>query len=128
MKFTFGKAVNKPNKRANSVLSFMLIRLSGGPKFICRVLPVKELDALFLFEQTDVIISGVKQVVGELVAIICDGNRVNQSFFRKFDTHIENSWCTEDDMFLLFDYVHLLKDLHNKWIVEKTIIKVILLI
>ena len=90
MKFTFGKAVNKPSKRANFVLSFMLICLSGGPKFICRVLPVKELDALFLFEQTDVIISGVKQVVGELVAIICDGNRVNQSFFRKFDTHIEN--------------------------------------
>ena len=56
MKFTFGKAVNKPSKRANFVLSFMLICLSGGPKFICRVLPVKELDALFLFEQTDVII------------------------------------------------------------------------
>ena len=87
----FGKAVNQPNKLANTALSFMLIGLSGGPKFLCRMIPVKEWNAIFLFEQTDIIIKGVKQVGRELAAITCDGNRVNQSFFRMFDTHIENS-------------------------------------
>ena len=87
----FGKAVNQPNKLANTVLSFMLIGLSGGPKFLCRMIPVKERNAISLFEQADIIIKGVKQVGGELAAIIYDGNRVNQSFFRMFDTHIENS-------------------------------------
>ena len=87
----FGKAVNQPNKLANTVLSFMLIGLSGGPKFLCRMIPVKQRNAIFLFEQADIIIKGVKQGGGELAAIICDGNRVKQSFFRMFDTHIENS-------------------------------------
>ena len=35
------------------ILCFMLIGLSGGPKVLCRMLPVKELDAIFLIEQTD---------------------------------------------------------------------------
>ena len=43
----FGKAVNKPSKPVNTVLSFMLTRFSGGPKF--------------LFKETDIIIQGVKQ-------------------------------------------------------------------
>ena len=88
----FGKAVNKPNKLGNTVLSFMLICLSDGRKFLCRILPVKELDVIFLFEQTDIIIKGIKQVWGELIAIICDGNRDNQFFFRMFDTHIEKPY------------------------------------
>ena len=40
----------------------MLICLSGGRKFLCRMLHGKELDVIFLFEQTDIIIKGVKQV------------------------------------------------------------------
>ena len=43
----FGKVVNKPSKLINTVLSFMLTRFSGGPKF--------------LFKQTDIIIQGVNQ-------------------------------------------------------------------
>ena len=97
----------------------MLICLSGGPKFLCRMFPVKELDAIFLIEQTDAIVKGAKQVGGELVAIMCDGNRVNQSFFRKFDTHIVKPWCTKVATFLLFDYVHLLRNIRNKWNTEK---------
>ena len=37
-----------------------------------------------------------------------------------FVTHIENPWCTKDDMSLLFDYLHLLKNIRNNWIEEKT--------
>ena len=54
----------------------MLIFLSSGPKFLCKMFPVKDLVAMLLFEQTDIIIKGVKQVGGELVTIICDGNRL----------------------------------------------------
>ena len=36
-----------------------------------------------------------------------------------FDRHIEMSGFTKDDMFLLFDYVHLLKNIRNNWITEK---------
>ena len=35
-----------------------------------------------------------------------------------FDT--VSPWHTTDDMFLLFDYVHLFKCIWNNWITEKT--------
>ena len=55
-----------------------------------------------------------------LVGIICDGNRVNQAFFKMFDTSPDSPWKTKDDKFLLFDFVHLLKCIRNNWITEKT--------
>ena len=38
----FGKAVNKPDKIANKVLSFMVVCIRGGSKFLRKMLPVKE--------------------------------------------------------------------------------------
>lgn len=35
-----------------------------------------------------------------------------------FDT--EEPWRTRDNMFLLFDFVHLLKNIRNNWITEAT--------
>ena len=55
---------------------------------------------------------------GSPVAIICDNNRVNQSFFKKFEC--TKPWCTIDNVFLLFDTVHLLKSIRNNWLTEKT--------
>ena len=81
----FGKAVNKPDKIANTILSFMVVCMRGGPKFLCKMLPVKELDADFPFEQTNILLTAIKSAGGDVIAIICDGNRVNQSFFKKFD-------------------------------------------
>ena len=43
----FGKTVNKPKLLANTVLSFMIVCLCGGPKLIHKMLPVEELDAAF---------------------------------------------------------------------------------
>ena len=120
----FGKAVNHPSKLANTVLSFMVITLLGGPKFLCKMLPVCNLSANFVFEQTNLLLDAIKNAGGKVVATICDGNRVNQAFFKMFDT--VSPWRTTDDMFLLFDYVHLFKCIRNNWITEKTRIRVCL--
>ena len=53
------------------------------------------------------------------VAIVCDGNRVNQAFFKLFTTVSNEPWRTTNDIFLLFDFVHLLKCVRNNWITEK---------
>ena len=60
----------------------------------------------------------LKNNVGNVVAIVCDGNRVNQKFYNFFEK--KEAWCTKDNIFLLFDYVHLLKSIRNNWITEKT--------
>ena len=114
----FGKAVNNPNVLANTVLSFMIITLFGGPKFLHKMLPVKNLDATFLFEQTTAILSSIKLAGGNVVATILDGNRVNQTFFKMFDTI--SPWRTKEGKFLLFDFVHLMKNIRNSWITEET--------
>ena len=41
----FGKAVNKPEAVATTILSFMLVSLYGGPKYLRRILPVIELNS-----------------------------------------------------------------------------------
>ena len=42
------------------------------------------------------------------------------SFFRLYLTLTEKPWLTEHNKHLLFDYVHLLKNIHNLWLTEKT--------
>ena len=48
----------------------MLVHFSIRTKLSCTMLSVKVCDAIFLFEQTDIIIKGVKGEGGELVAIM----------------------------------------------------------
>ena len=67
----------------------------GSTKFLCKMLPVPQLGADFLFEQTNMLLSNLKQAGANVKAVVCDGNRVNQLFFKKFDT--VNPWRTKDD-------------------------------
>ena len=41
----------------------------GGPNFICIMIPVKELDSEFLYEQTTAILEELKQSGAEVAAI-----------------------------------------------------------
>ena len=81
----------------------------GGPGFLCKMLPVRRLGADYLFDQTNLLLNNLKESGANVVAIICDGNRVNQALFKKFDS--TRPWHTQNNLFLLFDYVHLLKNI-----------------
>ena len=66
------------------------------------------------------ILEEIKCSGGNTVSIICDNNRVNQGFFKQFDCIEHEPWGTKDNVFLLFDFVHLLKSIRNNWITAKT--------
>ena len=66
---SFGKAVNKPALLANSVLSFMIVCLFGGPKLLFRMLLVKQLDADYKYQQTNHISRLIKQAGGNAKAV-----------------------------------------------------------
>ena len=68
------------------MLSFMIMALFGGPKFLCKILPVRELYSKFTFEQINLLFNVIKNAGGNNVAIICVGNRVNQGFCKMFNT------------------------------------------
>ena len=57
----FGHAVNKPSLLADTVLSIMVVTLLGGPNFLCKMFPVRNLDAKFLFDQTNLILNAIKK-------------------------------------------------------------------
>ena len=67
------------------------------------------LDVEFQLLQCQPIIDTIKkQPTGEILAIIADGNRVNQSFFKKMNTVKGKPWLRTDNTILLFDYFFFL--------------------
>ena len=79
----FGKAANDPEKLAKAVLSMMIRCPFGGPKFMFKMIPVAKMDASFLYEQVMETMKLITEAGGQTKVIIVDGNRTNQSFFKK---------------------------------------------
>ena len=103
---------------AKTVLGIIVVSLYGGPSFLTKMLSVSALTSTFIREVIDTthdIITSSK-----VIAIICDGNRTNQSCMRSYDTVTGKLWLTTDGKFLLFDFVHLLKCIRNNWVTELT--------
>ena len=107
----FGKAVNRPEELATTVLGFMLVSLYGGPSFLFKMLPVHKLDSQFMFDQTHELLDRIRNAGGSVVSIICDNNRINQAFFKLFS--LKSPWETTDNIFLLYDFVHIVQK-HKK--------------
>ena len=56
----FGQAINNASKLANRVLSYMVVCMFGGPNFLCKILPVKEMGTDFLFDETNTLLKNLK--------------------------------------------------------------------
>ena len=94
--------------------------LHGGPKFLFKIIPVATLNAEFLREKVYQTIYNIEAAFGKVKAIISDGNRINQSFFNQFNTVERRPWLSVDGTYLLYDYVHLIKNIRNLRLTEKT--------
>ena len=119
----FGQAANDPSKLATTVLSMMLKAAFGGPEFIAKMLPVANLDSAFQFSETMSLIKNIDALDAEVLAVVVDGNRVNQKFFKNFTRVAGKPWLAylpemNKFLYLLYDYVHLLKCVRNNWLTE----------
>lgn len=92
----FGKSLDDPSKLAKTMLGIMIVCLYGGPKFLSRMIPISKLRADLLFDQVDKTTQNIDAASGAVTAIICDGNRINQAFFRLHQTVPNQPWCTVD--------------------------------
>ena len=116
----FGKSVDNPSLLAQTVLGIMLICLNRGPEFLTKLIPISKLTSAFLFEQIEFTVQAITLVPADVKAFICDRYQVNQAFLKLYPTLPEKPWLTEGNKHLLFDYVHLLKNIRNFELTEKT--------
>ena len=109
----FGKGHNNEDELGNAVLGIMIKCQFGGPSFLFKMVPVKGMTAEFLYEQVKGTLALIHNSSG-----VPEGNRTNQKFFNMFETIPGKPWQTTDGLFLLYDFVHLIKNIRNNWLTE----------
>ena len=73
-----------------------------------------------MYEQLQITEENIEKAGESVKAIISDGNRVNSACFQKYATLPEKPWVTDAGVFLLYDFVQLLKNIRNLWLTEKS--------
>ena len=116
----FGRAADDTSSLAKTMLGIKIVCLLGGPSFLNKMIPVAKLNTKFLYEQLQITEENIEKAGGSVKAIISDGNRVNSACFQKYATLPEKPWVTDAGVFLLYDFVHLLKNIRNLWLTEKS--------
>ena len=123
LRFTAGHVVghadNQPEKLATSALAFELVCHYGGPRFTVRVIPVEHLNAQQLREYLLEVITTVKHSGGRPVSVICDNCPLNQRVYKDLGgpgvVQVPNDTL---QIYLVYDYVHIFKNIRNNWITE----------
>jgi hypothetical protein len=122
-----GVASNSDIFQAASTLQvFMIKSLLSHNKDVVALLPVKNMNSQFLYEQTTKVLTLLHNCGYEVVTIITDNNKVNVKLLtqlsgeQKLNIFIEHPCDKSKNFFLLFDNVHLLKNIRNNWLNEKT--------
>lgn len=90
----------------------------GGPRYILRVLPCKKLAADKLSELLTEAASAVVGAGGTVISLICDNCNTNRSVYSKLGGpgSCQVLSIQEQSMFLVYDYVHIFKNVRNNWI------------
>ena len=120
----FGRAIDHPEKLAKTMLMVMIKCLYGMPEFIYKVYPINNLTAKFLYDEGQSIVKAIEsEQENKVIAVIADWHRTNQKCFSTWPMDFPNRskpWLSKNvDIFLLFDYVHVVKCLRNKFIQAK---------
>ena len=115
----FGLAADDTLSLVKTMLGNKIVCLLGGPSFLNEMIPVAKLNSKFLYEQLQITEENIEKAGESVTAIISDGNRVNSTCFQKYATLPEKPWVTDAGVFLLYDFVHLLKK-HSQLMVEKS--------
>ena len=111
---------------ANAMFGLMVNPCFGAPAFISRLIPVCKLKAEFVFDQIVSLITCIHNSGGYVFAIMSDNLKTNQKCFTLFHNNYSSDtlWSVlhpiSNDkfpvLFLLYDPVHLFKNIRNNWV------------
>ena len=110
------------------MLAIMAKCFFSGETFLVSLIPLFALNAVKLFDYLTQSIATITRCGGTVHALICDNNRVNQSCYVKQFTplQLDSPWIVKNPsdpdqvLYLLYDPVHIMKNIRNNWINEKT--------
>lgn len=116
-----GFAENNSELIAKTVQAFMVSSVFGNFREIVRLFPSSGLKGENLAELTKKVIDFVQSFGCQVIALITDNNRINQNmFYQLTGSHqsfrFPNASLLRQDIFVLFDHVHIFKNIRNNWI------------
>ena len=96
------------------MLTVMIKCFYGGPKFIYKIYHISNLTAKFLYDKGQSEVNAIEsKQENKVIAVIVDEHRTNQKCFSTWamdSPSRSKSWLSKNsDIFLLFDYVHVVK-------------------
>ena len=125
MRFSGGHVVGYATNGESEILSThaMVIELVchfGGPRYILRVHPVSKPNSESLKVMLIKSLTAIVRAEGTPLSIICDNCPTNQGVYAKLggpgQVHLKNF---DLSLFLVYDYVHIFKNIRNDWITEE---------
>ena len=113
-----GHAENR-DQLAGSALVIELVCLHGGPKLVHKVHPVRKLTSEQQKKMVEEALDEIKDCGGIPVSLVADNCAHNQSTFKLMGGpgRVEYKGTP---LFLMYDYVHVYKNVRNNWVGEKT--------
>ena len=115
---------------AKTVLALMINFLRGKPAFVARLSPVRDLESKYLYDELLRLLGVIHSAGGHVFGVVTDNLSVNQKTFKLFhESYKSTSICSVEhpipnsqfsSFFTLYDTTHLMKNIRNNWITEKT--------
>lgn len=120
----FGSSLNT-TEPAKTIFAFMVSSLSKKWSTIVRLLPCSNSSAAVLFPIIKMVIEDVERC-GLFVQVLCtDYYPMNVNIFKLFsptntlDYIVPHILDADRPLFLMFDFVHILKTIRNNWVNQK---------
>jgi hypothetical protein len=113
----FGHELDKPTR---TLLSFLINSVGGNYTDLICFIPVVTLNWTAQLQHFKNVATALDQIGFDVLLVITDGHRTNVRFFTELSegdlkVRIQNPTSIERPLFLLFDPVHLMKNLFNNF-------------
>jgi len=106
---------------ASTVQVFMITSIMSKYKDVVGLFPVKNLNTELLYKLTKDVLCILTEIGFKVLCLISDNNKVNRNTFVKLcggvlKPKFVNPFCETQNIYVLFDTVHLFKCIRNNWL------------
>lgn len=104
---------------AKTIVTFMISSVFGSLNEVVKLWPVNNVKGLELAEGTKEVVDFVQECGFEVICIITDNHSINRIMFKSLSDNgfwFNNPKNPEKLIFLLFDFIHIFKNIWKNWL------------